>query len=292
MQNLSGFMKKYAEMTDRQLEKYIAEIDAPGILKEAMGYSLQAGGKRIRPILTLSTLAAFKKDITIGIPVACAIEMIHTYSLIHDDLPAMDNDDFRRGKPTNHRVFGEANAILAGDALLTYGFQVLSEMNISLEKRITLINGLARASGPEGMVAGQAADLEGENKSLNIEQLEYIHRNKTGKLISFSVLAGAVLADAGQEITEKLEKFAYHIGMAFQIRDDILDIEGSVEKTGKPVGSDEKKQKSTYPQLLTLTGAKEKLNEHTQEALKILEELPLDTSKLQYVTELISRRDH
>jgi geranylgeranyl diphosphate synthase, type II len=276
-----------------ELTKYIQNLDAPEVLKKAMDYSLQAGGKRIRPLLIYSTLAAFNKNPAIGLPVACAIEMIHTYSLIHDDLPAMDDDDLRRGKPTNHKVYGEANAILAGDGLLTYSFQILSEMKgLSSDKKVAIIQELAKAAGPEGMVGGQVADLEGENQSLSLEQLEYIHTHKTGKLLSFSIKAGAILADADENTLRDLEIFAYHIGLAFQIRDDILDIEGTMEELGKNIGSDVENQKNTYPKLLTLTGAKKKLEEHLGQAEDILNKLPVDTEQLKYITDLIGKRNH
>ncbi|WAA13923.1 polyprenyl synthetase family protein [Fervidibacillus halotolerans] len=288
-------MKPLITLLNEELSKNIQNLHMPDTLKQSMIYSLEAGGKRIRPLLIFATLDAFGMDGTYGLPVAISVEMIHTYSLIHDDLPSMDNDDLRRGKPTNHKVFGEAMAILAGDGLLTYSFQLLSEIPSSVlpcEKKIVLIRELAKASGPEGMVGGQVADLEGENQQLSIHQLQKIHANKTGKLLTFCVKAGAILADADQETTEKLEQFAYHIGLAFQIQDDILDIEGEPEKIGKQTGSDKNKNKSTYPSLLTLNGAKEKLNGHVTEAKRLLAELPLHTKKLEMITDLIGSRDH
>ena len=170
--------------------------------------------------------------------------MIHTYSLIHDDLPAMDDDDYRRGKLTNHKVFGEATAILSGDALLTYSFQVLAEAaSIPTERKLQLIAELARAAGPEGMVAGQIADLAAENKQVDLEQLEYIHLHKTGKLLAFCIKAGAILAGADELTIKKMDEFAHHIGLAFQIRDDVLDIIGSTEQMGKRAGSNMSKIK-------------------------------------------------
>src|SRR5690606_34904619 len=176
---------------------YISKLSAPKVIKDAMNYSLEAGGKRIRPLLLLGTLRSFGKDESIGLGAACAIEMIHTYSLIHDDLPSMDDDDLRRGKPTNHKVFGEAIAILAGDGLLTYSFQVITEFmgdTITPEKKLKLVTELAKAAGAEGMVGGQVADMEGEGAALTLDELEYIHRHKTGKLLAYSVIAGAILA--------------------------------------------------------------------------------------------------
>ena len=194
--------------------------------------------------------------------------MIHTYSLVHDDLPCMDDDDLRRGKPTNHKVFGEAMAVLAGDGLLTYAFQVImayEQKEISAEK-VRLVLELAKASGPEGMVGGQVADMEAEGKRLTIDELEYIHKHKTGKLLEFAVLAGAILSDATEEQEEKLLTFAKYIGLAFQIRDDILDVEGTEEEIGKPIGSDLSNEKSTYTTLFTVDRAKDILEETIAEA--------------------------
>ncbi len=272
------------EKINKQLEALILRLKAPKILIEAMAYSLSAGGKRIRPILLLTTLEAFGKKMDKGLNVACAIELLHTYSLIHDDLPAMDDDDFRRGKPTNHKVFGEANAILAGDALLTYSFELISsidEPHVTNEMKIELIQRLAKAAGAEGMVGGQTEDLIAENDpSLTVEKLENIHYNKTGKLIIYSIAAGAILAGATEEQLTQLEQFGYHLGIAFQIKDDILDVEGDSKKMGKPVGSDQLNEKSTYPALLTMEGAKRKLTDHLQHSLRYLEKAKINHDKL------------
>ncbi|MCX8002224.1 MAG: polyprenyl synthetase family protein [Anoxybacillus mongoliensis] len=286
-------LRQYKEQIEQQLPAYIKSLQAPETIKEAMLYSLQAGGKRIRPLLLLSTLHAFQKPVHIGMPTACALEMIHTYSLIHDDLPSMDNDDLRRGKPTNHKVFGEANAILAGDALLTYAFQVVADAEaISSDVKVRLISELAKAAGPEGMVGGQVADLEGEGKTIHLQQLEYIHRHKTGKLLQYSVRAGAILGEATEKQLTLLTAFADHLGLAFQIRDDILDIEGDEQKIGKKVGSDIENHKSTYPALLTLDGAKRKLRDHMKEARTLLHEVGVDASLLHYICDIVETRDH
>lgn len=287
-------MNEYVELVNNQLRQYVEKLNMPQTLKDSMAYSIRAGGKRIRPLLLFATLNAFKKDISLGLPAACALEMIHTYSLIHDDLPAMDNDDLRRGKPTNHKVFGEAVAILAGDALLTYSFQILSEMNenLSSDQKINLIAELAKAAGPEGMVGGQTADMEGENKQLTLAELQYIHLHKTGKLLSYAIKAGAIIANASKEIIEELERFAYHIGIAFQIKDDILDVEGSTEMLGKTAGIDITNNKSTYPSLLTLEGAKDRLIEHVNTAKDILQSLPIETEQLLAISDLIGERDY
>ncbi|KFZ43139.1 polyprenyl synthetase family protein [Anoxybacillus flavithermus] len=290
---MEWLLRQYKEQIEQQLPVYIESLRAPETIKEAMLYSLQAGGKRIRPLLLLATLHAFRKQVDIGIAVACGLEMIHTYSLIHDDLPSMDNDDLRRGKPTNHKVFGEANAILAGDALLTYAFQVVADAEaISPDVKVRLISELAKAAGPEGMVGGQVADLEGEGKMIHLQQLEYIHRHKTGKLLQYSVRAGAILGEATEKQLTLLTLFADHLGLAFQIRDDILDIEGDEQKIGKKVGSDIENDKSTYPSLLTLDGAKKKLYDHMKEARKLLDEVGVDASLLHYICNIVETRDH
>jgi geranylgeranyl diphosphate synthase, type II len=292
--SLECFTVTYKRLVENKLDELVQRLEAPEKVKEAMDYSLKAGGKRIRPILLLATLQAFRKDPKIGLEAAAALEMVHTYSLIHDDLPSMDNDDLRRGKPTNHKVYGEAAAILAGDGLLTYSFEVLAgtTKEVSAEKSLQLISLLAKAAGPEGMVGGQAADMEGENQSLSVEELEYIHRNKTGRLLAYGVMAGAILADATKEQIDLLETYAFHIGLAFQIQDDILDVEGSVEKIGKPVGSDETKFKSTYPALLTLNGAKEKLRFHLDRSKAALAASDLENDLLVQIADMIASRDH
>ncbi|MGP1908487.1 polyprenyl synthetase family protein [Metabacillus sp. JX24] len=293
MMNLSQFLSSRKEMIEARLPEYISSLHAPAVIKEAMSYSLTAGGKRLRPALVLAVLRAFGKEEETGIPAACAVEMIHTYSLIHDDLPAMDNDDLRRGKPTNHKVFGEAMAILAGDGLLTHSFGVISDQqDISAEMRLSLISELVRASGAEGMVGGQVADMQGEGKTLSLTELEYIHEHKTAKLLGFSIMAGAILAEAEPDEKKMLRTFSYHLGIAFQIQDDILDIEGQQAKIGKPVGSDEGNQKTTYPALLTLEGAKEKLAGHIAQAKGILSEMKIDSSLLEELCDLIASRDH
>ncbi|PLS15311.1 farnesyl-diphosphate synthase [Bacillus sp. M6-12] len=293
--SFQAFSEKYKRALELDMQSRIDRLDAPGTLKESMLYSLEAGGKRIRPILVFAVMEAFKKDPAKGVSVAAAIEMVHTYSLIHDDLPSMDDDDLRRGKPTNHKVFGEATAILAGDALLTYSFQAITEMDIeevTPQIQLELIKLLSSSAGAEGMVGGQMADIEGEGKHLALEDLEYIHSNKTGKLLSASIISGAILAGASEEQKKHLLEFSRHLGLAFQIRDDILDIEGSQEKIGKPVGSDTANSKSTYPSLLSMDGAKEKLRSHIELARLSLAKTGINTELLEEVTEMIAARDH
>lgn len=294
-ESLSSFSKTYKVMLDKQLKDSVSKLNAPSAIKESMLYSLEAGGKRIRPLLLFATLAAFGENAKKGLWTAAAIEMVHTYSLIHDDLPSMDDDDLRRGKPTNHKIYGEALAILAGDALLTYSFQSIAETPdefASADTKLTLIKELSKASGAEGMVGGQVADISGEGQQLALGELEYIHLHKTGKLLAYSVVAGAILAEARQDKIQTLSEFAYHLGLAFQIRDDILDLEGTEEKIGKPIGSDESKNKSTYPSLLTMEGAKEALDRHIKAAKEKLKETGLNTKLLEAITDLIADRDH
>ncbi len=291
--DLNEFMNEYKELLEAEILSKIATLHAPPILKEAMTYSLKAGGKRIRPLLLFATIAACNEDPKVGLSIAASLEMIHTYSLIHDDLPSMDDDDLRRGMPTNHKVFGEAMAILAGDGLLTYSFQLIAEEDkLSDKEKVTLIKLLAESGGPEGMVGGQVADIEGEKKQLNIADLEYIHIHKTGKLLSYSILAGAMIGGANDRQLQKLKQFAYHLGLSFQIRDDILDVIGDETLLGKPIGSDSGKEKSTYPALLSLEGAKSHLAYHIEEAKKTLQDTGLNVQYLSQITDLIAVRTH
>lgn len=292
---LDAFAQEYKLLLDSELRTLVNKLNAPPIIKESMVYSLEAGGKRIRPLLLFATLDAFGVEPKKGLLAASAIEMIHTYSLIHDDLPSMDNDDLRRGKPTNHKVFGDAIAILAGDGLLTYSFEVIGKIPsefASAETKLKLVVELAKAAGTEGMVGGQVADMLGEGQSLTLEELEYIHIHKTGKLLGFSVLAGALLADANREQLKSLSSFAHHLGLAFQIQDDILDLVGNQQLIGKPVGSDTTNDKSTYPQLLSLDGAIAALNKQINLAKEYLGMTGLNTGLLMEITELIASRDH
>ncbi|WP_232718620.1 polyprenyl synthetase family protein [Bacillus sp. FJAT-45037] len=294
-ESVGQFLNEHKQLIDEALPTYIENLNAPSTLKKAMIYSLKAGGKRVRPALLLATLQGFQKSKEEGIDLACAIEMIHTYSLIHDDLPAMDDDDTRRGQPTNHKVFGEAMAILAGDALLTYSFELISKMPQLANdpsKVVTLIRELSSACGPEGMVGGQVADIEGENRNLTVEELAEIHHHKTGDLLTYSILAGAILADASEEDTENLRRFAIELGLLFQIKDDILDVEGDAQKIGKPVGSDDGNNKSTYPQLLGLNGAKEMLHVHTIRAKEFLNKVNMNQQVLEDLTDYVVSRDH
>ncbi len=292
---LEMFTNKYKRLVEERLHEAVSGLDTPRNLAEAMLYSLEAGGKRIRPLLLFAVIEAFGKNPEIGKDAAAAIEMVHTYSLIHDDLPSMDDDDLRRGKPTNHKVFGEATAILAGDALLTLSFGMLARIPDSIapaDVKLSLIEGLSNAAGAAGMVGGQVADMEGEGRQLPLEDLEYIHINKTGKLLEYSIIAGAELAGANEEQKQILARFAYHIGLAFQIRDDILDVEGSEVVIGKPVGSDKGNNKGTYPAILGMEGAKAALRDHLHQAKKSVSHTGLEADMLLAITDLIGLRDH
>lgn len=291
--SFSDFVKENKALIDKQVVIYTKQLEAPAVLKDAMVYSLEAGGKRIRPLLLFATLHAFGKDLEIGIPAACALEMIHTYSLIHDDLPSMDDDDLRRGKPTNHKVFGEATAILAGDGLLTYAFEVITSYShpmVTANMNLRLVRELAKAAGPEGMVAGQVADIEAEGHTLTLSQLEYIHKNKTGRLLEFPVLAGCILSGATEKEIGQLLDYARNIGLAFQIQDDILDVIGTEEEIGKPVGSDIENKKSTYATLFSIEEAKQMLSATIQNAKRALSSMQLADEYLLQICEIIANR--
>jgi geranylgeranyl diphosphate synthase type II len=248
---IKEYLREKKVLVDTFLSDYFTGKARPAVLAEAMNYSLQAGGKRIRPILCLAACEACGCSAAAIVPYASALEMIHTYSLIHDDLPAMDNDDLRRGKPTSHKVYGEAVAILAGDALLTEAFSILSEPSsfIKAEAQLAAVRELSAASGMKGMVAGQVQDMLSENAEPDEETLRFIHRHKTAALLSASVRTGAILAGARAGVFEAISVYGERIGLAFQVIDDILDIVGETEVIGKPKGSDERKKKLTYPRL-------------------------------------------
>ncbi|MBC2041625.1 polyprenyl synthetase family protein [Listeria welshimeri] len=293
MQDLTLFLAHYKKVLDESLYKEIKKRNIEPKLKESMLYSVQAGGKRIRPMLVFATLQALNKDPMLGLKTATALEMIHTYSLIHDDLPAMDDDDYRRGKKTNHKVFGDATAILAGDALLTLAFSIVAEdENLSFETRIALINQISFSSGAEGMVGGQQADIEAENKQVTLEELSSIHARKTGELLIFAVTSAAKIAEANSEQTKRLRIFAENIGVGFQISDDILDVIGDETKMGKKTGVDVFMNKSTYPGLLTLDGAKRALNKHVSIAKSALSGHDLDDEILLKLADLIALREN
>lgn len=273
-------LKEKASFVEKVLKEYMPKEEGyQKTVIEAMNYSLSAGGKRLRPILTLEACKIVGGNEDEAIPFAIAIEMIHTYSLIHDDLPALDNDDLRRGRPTNHKVYGEAMGILAGDALLNYAFEVMLAGSINKEnpeKYLKAINEIAKGAGIYGMIGGQVVDVESENKQIGKEKLDYIHMNKTAAMMVGCMRAGATIGGANSEQMEEITKYAKNIGLSFQIVDDILDIVGDEAKLGKKVGSDIENHKSTYPSLLGLDKSKEIAHNLIDEAKKSIEKLSDD----------------
>ncbi|UNM96275.1 polyprenyl synthetase family protein [Ignatzschineria rhizosphaerae] len=271
----------------------ISQIKAPLRLREAILYSTLNGGKRLRALLTLASGELSGADKSTLYTIATAIECIHAYSLIHDDLPAMDDDDFRRGKPTCHKAFDEATAILAGDALLTYSFELLSQIpTLSAEKKLQLIQLYSTASGTTGMVGGQFIDLESEDKTITLQELETIHRKKTGALIKAAILAGAIAGNTDQDTYDKLSIYADNIGLAFQIKDDILDVTGTKEELGKMPGSDLLQDKSTYISLLGMDSSVEKLNGLTTNAIELLASFGKKAEPLIDLANYIQKRNH
>ena len=270
---LKEYLKEKKELIEKTIDSYLGEFSYPHVIAEGMRYAVLNGGKRIRPVLILMILDILGKDETLGLPSGAALEMIHSYSLVHDDLPALDNDDYRRGKLTTHKKFGEAEGILIGDSLLTHAFNVLTEKNegvISDKKIVEIVKLTSSYAGINGMIGGQTVDVESEGKKIDMETLKYIHKNKTGKLLRLPIEIGCVIGDASKEIREKLEEYADLIGLAFQIKDDILDVEGDFEKLGKPVGSDAELEKSTYPSLIGMEESKKLLDETLEKAKKII----------------------
>ncbi len=289
-------LKKYQTLVEEELKKYLRKENCPEkTLNESMEYSLMAGGKRLRPILTIATYKLFKKDIEKCMPYAVAMEMVHNFSLIHDDLPGIDNDDFRHGKPTNHKMFNEATAILAGDGLLNNSYIVISEdikntnNKEDLDKKIQVFNEFSIAI--DRMIAGEYVDTEFEGKEISSEYLEYTHKNKTGAFLKLSVRMGAILAGSDEEALGKLTDYADKIGLAFQIKDDILSVEGDEKITGKPVGNDEKRGKCTYVSKYGLETAKKMLDEKTKEAVNLLEDFGEEAEFLRELAIYIKNRN-
>jgi len=261
--------EQYVGLINEYLEQIVPPEDAqPEPIYRAMRYSLFAGGKRLRPLLCLAATETLGEQPRVALPVAAAVEMIHTYSLIHDDLPCMDNDDFRRGKPTNHKVFGEAIAVLAGDALLTFALETLSRAPYKPEIICHLLQLLTEAAGPGRLIGGQVIDIVSENKTLTRIELEKLHGMKTGSLIAFSVMAPAVVLEAGKDAEQTLYHYGQKIGLAFQIVDDVLDVEGQTEILGKTAGKDHDSHKATYPSLLGLEESKALASELTAQAIE------------------------
>ena len=292
--NFKEYLEEKRTVIDSALDSLLPPEDQkPSVLHKAMRYSIFAGGKRLRPLLVMAS-AEVAGDSARVIPAACAMEMIHTYSLIHDDLPAMDDDDYRRGRLTNHKVFGEAVAILAGDALLTHAFKTLTVCSRDFpEDRVCqVIEEISQAAGTFGMLGGQAADLEAEGKDISREALAYIHSHKTGALFTASVRSGAILSGASREQLEALTAYASHLGLAFQITDDILDITGDTVKLGKTIGSDLRKKKATFPSLYGLEESRRRAQEESRRALEIAQALGSNAQALQQIVLYLANRDH
>jgi geranylgeranyl diphosphate synthase type II len=290
---LPAFFEEDRALIEAALKRLLpSEHTQPPTIHRAMHYSIAAGGKRIRPILCVEAARLFTDDLAGAVDAGCALEFIHTYSLIHDDLPALDNDDLRRGKPTNHKVFGEAMAILAGDALLTLAFQTLANAPIEAERCVRAIAEVSAAAGSvNGMVGGQVADIEGERKPVDAAGLEYIHRSKTAALIRASIVAGAIAGGAADEDVERLRRFGENIGWAFQVVDDILDVEESSAALGKTAGKDQAQQKATYPSLFGLEKSRQIAGELSENAIRELDAYGLRGTNLRALGEfLVARR--
>jgi geranylgeranyl diphosphate synthase, type II len=294
MFDLNAYLSENIKRINGALESILTSSDRPDRLLEAMTYSLMAGGKRIRPILCLAAAEAAGGNTQAAMPAACALEMIHTYSLIHDDLPAMDDDNMRRGQQTCHRAFDEATAILAGDALLTLAFQIMSSVEISGDQQSTqwlhVIQLISHAAGYCGMIQGQMLDMGSEGKQLSLDELKSMHRLKTGALIEASLSSGAVLGGAETGQLEMLESYAQNIGLAFQVTDDILNIEGDPAVMGKAVGTDKLRHKSTYPSLLGLDESKGYANKLVENALQALEAFDHKAQPLRAIAAYIIER--
>jgi len=292
--DLKCYLAEQKAVVDEALDRYLPPISGlESKVVEAARYSLFAGGKRIRPILCIAAHDAVSGSSDALLPIACALEMIHTYSLIHDDLPAMDDDNYRRGKPTNHKVFGEGVAILAGDLLLTYAFELMASAAPSVENPTMLLNVMriiAEAAGFRGMIGGQMIDLECENRKVDLSTVEEMHRKKTGALLTASVKVGALLGGADGDELKRFEDYGYHFGLAFQITDDLLDIVGNFKEMGKKPGSDLEKNKMTYPALLGVDGSREAAEMHVKKAVEAISPYGDTAEPLKAIAEYLLQR--
>lgn len=273
MNDFQVYLKEKTNFFETELKKELQELSYPETIAKGMEYAILNGGKRLRPFLLFATLELLNQNIEKGVKSAIALEMIHSYSLVHDDLPALDNDDYRRGKLTTHKVFGEAEGILIGDSLLTYAFYILSQKNLkflSSEQIVNIISKTSEYAGINGMIGGQMIDIESENKKIDLETLKYIHSHKTGKLIKLPIEIACIIANVEKDKKEVLEKYANLIGLAFQVKDDILDVEGTFEELGKPVGSDVDLHKATYLSILGMEESKKILNDTVEKAKEII----------------------
>ena len=292
--NVKVKFNEFRAIVDKKLDEYV-EVVYPESIYESMKYSLLAGGKRLRPVIACEVATALGASIDEIIPTACAIEMLHCQSLIHDDLPCMDNDDFRRGKPTNHKVFGESTAVLAGDALLSFAPKLIIDKTpntISAKQILEVLNEFFIAAGVDGIISGQIVDIDSEHKKISKETLSFIHEFKTSKLFQLAVRAGAIIANATEKQIEDLTLFAKYYGHAFQIYDDILDVTSTAETLGKPINSDIENDKTTFVTLLGLEKAKEYATQLTNNALDILNSLNMDTKRLCSLTKTLLQRNY
>lgn len=291
--DIRQYLKEKKAIVDTALQRYFLDSDNKPLktLKESMKYSLFAGGKRLRPILCIAGAEAVGGSYRDVLPVACALEFIHTYSLIHDDLPVMDDDDLRRGRPTNHKVFGEAIALLAGDGLLTDAFYIMStNRNTDPKRLLWAINIIAEAAGSNGMVGGQVVDIQSEGKDVDMTMLEFIHSHKTGALIAASVTSGVILAGGSENDIKAISRYGKNIGLAFQIADDILNVIGDPELLGKNVGSDKDKHKVTYPAIVGLEKSKEIQKKLVKNAISSLEHFDSKADPLREIARYIIER--
>jgi geranylgeranyl diphosphate synthase type II len=293
VKDLQQYVRSRAQLIERALEEYLPGDDVvPEILHRSMRYSTLGGGKRLRGILALTAAEIAQGSSDAALPLAAALEMIHSFSLIHDDLPCMDDDDWRRGKPSNHKMFGEAIALLAGDALLTRAFYLLTHLSLADDAAVVnIIAEVAQAVGSEGLIGGQVVDLQSEGKKVDRATLEYIHCHKTGDLITVALRTGAMVGGAGEELLASLTTYGRELGLLFQITDDILDVEGDVDKLGKPVGSDASHGKATYPALFGLEKAKEAAHGAAANALAALAGLGEEAWPLRELVGYILHRD-
>ncbi|AGY57800.1 geranylgeranyl diphosphate synthase CrtE [Gloeobacter kilaueensis] len=291
--DLTSYLRQSRRQVEAALDRYLP-LQYPEKLYESMRYSLLGGGKRLRPILCLTTNQMCDGTSAMALPTACALEMVHTMSLIHDDLPAMDDDEYRRGQKTNHIVFGEDMAILAGDALLAYAFQLIAEqtVGVSPERVVRVLGLLGKAASGAGLVGGQVVDLASEGQDIALETLEYIHIHKTGALLEVSVISGAILAGAAEAEIERLTRYSRCIGLAFQIKDDLLDITGTQQELGKTAGKDLRDHKATYPSLLGYEGACKRAEQLFEEAVAELAIFGKRAEPLTALAEYIVRRSH
>ncbi|MDD2443074.1 MAG: polyprenyl synthetase family protein [Desulfotomaculaceae bacterium] len=286
-------LEQKAAMVEDALNRYLPPPDTyPPLIHQAMRYSVMGGGKRLRPALVMAGAETVGGSAVDVLPAACAIELIHAYSLVHDDLPAMDNDDYRRGKPTNHKVYGEAMALLAGDALLTLAFKLLAECPSSHPKDVVrVIHEIALGAGTLGLIGGQVVDTFSAGEEIDEKLLNYIHRNKTGAMYRLSVRSGAILAGAKEKELANLTEYAEHLGLAFQIKDDILDCEGDEKKLGKPVGSDIRNKKATYPSLFGMENSREKARVAINNAIAALRTFGSKADFMRALAKFVIERD-